>query len=76
MRLMSFAYTPDQLLDGSKTVTRRVGWANLKAGERYVGSKYVPARRKMTPADVVTRIEFRKVLGSERGSPTQTRTAV
>lgn len=138
MRLISFALTPDQLLDGSKTVTRRVGWANLKAGERllavrkamglkkgetpdvlceievvsvrrerldsitpadvlaegfpqwtnqvgefvamfcehmsvavpgdgrYKGDKFIATRRKMRPDDMVTRIEFRKVPGSER----------
>ena len=34
MRRMSFALTVRQLLDGSKTVTRRLGWANLKPGDR------------------------------------------
>jgi len=34
MRRMSFALTERQLLDGSKTVTRRLGWANLKPGDR------------------------------------------
>lgn len=34
MRMMSFALTERQLLDGSKTVTRRTGWVNLRAGER------------------------------------------
>lgn len=33
MRRMSFALTERQLLDGSKTVTRRLGWNNLKAGD-------------------------------------------
>lgn len=33
MRRMSFALTEQQLLDGSKTVTRRLGWAFLKAGD-------------------------------------------
>lgn len=32
MRMMSFALTESQLLDGSKTVTRRVGWCDLKPG--------------------------------------------
>ena len=32
-RNMSFALTLPQLLDGSKTVTRRCGWKNLKAGD-------------------------------------------
>ena len=34
MRMMSFALTERQLMDGSKTVTRRAGWANLQPGER------------------------------------------
>ena len=34
MRMMSFALTERQLMDGSKTVTRRTGWANLRPGER------------------------------------------
>ena len=34
MRNMSFAPTKEQMLDGSKTVTRRTGWKNLKAGDR------------------------------------------
>lgn len=32
MRRMSFALTESQLLDGSKTVTRRLGWAGLAPG--------------------------------------------
>jgi hypothetical protein len=34
MRMMSFALTERQLMDGSKTVTRRTGWQNLKPGTR------------------------------------------
>ena len=34
MRLMSFAMTPDQIRDESKTVTRRFGWWFLKPGDR------------------------------------------
>lgn len=34
MRMMSFALTERQLMDGTKTVTRRTGWANLKSGDR------------------------------------------
>lgn len=33
MRNISFALTTDQFLDGSKTVTRRVGWMKLKPGD-------------------------------------------
>src|SRR5690242_378415 len=34
MRNMSFMLTTQQARDKSKTVTRRLGWANLKVGER------------------------------------------
>lgn len=130
MRMMSFALTERQLLDGSKTVTRRTGWAGLKPGTRLravrkamglkagekvqvlceidvmavtrerldaitpaevlaegfpawtsqVGEfvamfcKHMTVRvdaktvRKMCPSDEVTRIEFRKVPGSERAA--------
>lgn len=33
MRSISFALTERQFLDGSKTVTRRLGWKNLKPGD-------------------------------------------
>lgn len=32
-RNMSFMLTPEQILNKSKTVTRRQGWSNLKAGD-------------------------------------------
>ena len=35
MRNMSFALTTDQFLDGTKTVTRRLGWKFLKPGDRF-----------------------------------------
>jgi hypothetical protein len=34
MRHISFALTTTQFLDGTKTVTRRNGWQNVKAGDR------------------------------------------
>lgn len=33
MKLMSFFLTQEQILSGTKTVTRRLGWKNLKPGE-------------------------------------------
>jgi hypothetical protein len=33
MRNMSFALTAQQIRDGTKNVTRRIGWNNLKIGE-------------------------------------------
>jgi hypothetical protein len=116
MRMMSFALTERQLMDGTKTVTRRTGWQNLRPGERLLavrkamglkaGEKIQPlceievvsAQRihifdvdkndtidegfphlspqefidmfckamRVKSTDLVTRIEFRKVPGSER----------
>ena len=37
MRNMSFALTTPQFLDGTKDVTRRDGWADLKPGDRVCG---------------------------------------
>lgn len=34
MRMISFSLTERQLMDGTKTVTRRTGWANLRHGDR------------------------------------------
>lgn len=34
MRRISFFLTEPQFLDGTKTVTRRLGWKTLKAGDR------------------------------------------
>ena len=34
MRNISFSHTKDQFLTCRKTVTRRLGWHNLKVGER------------------------------------------
>lgn len=37
MRLISFKLTTDQIRQRTKTVTRRVGWRNLKAGDVLMG---------------------------------------
>lgn len=34
MRNMSFALTTDQIMEGTKTVTRRLGWLNLQPGQQ------------------------------------------
>lgn len=54
MRNMSFALTTDQIRDQTKTVTRRRGWLNLKAGDMVLpvkkcmglkpGEKFEPLR--------------------------------
>lgn len=37
MKLMSFSMTTEQFRNRSKTVTRRLGWANLKRGDTFMG---------------------------------------
>lgn len=37
MRRISFSMTERQFMDGSKTVTRRMKWLKLKAGEHLTG---------------------------------------
>lgn len=37
MRNMSFSMTTEAFRDGSKTVTRRLGWADLKPGDILMG---------------------------------------
>lgn len=39
MRNISFSLTEEQFLDDSKDVTRRLGWANLKAGDRLMACR-------------------------------------
>jgi hypothetical protein len=39
MRNISFALTTKQFLDGSKTVTRRLGWRDLRPGDRLMACK-------------------------------------
>lgn len=39
MRNISFSLTEPQFLDGSKTVTRRLGWKFLKPGDRLMGCR-------------------------------------
>lgn len=34
MRNMSFSLTTEQVIDGKKTVTRRLGWLGLKVGQQ------------------------------------------
>jgi hypothetical protein len=60
MRLMSFFLTTAQYLDGSKDVTRRLGWLNLQPGETVMGCKKSQGRRNGEPvvrlgaADIVS----------------------
>ncbi len=55
-RLMSFALTEEKFLDGTKTMTRRLGWWTDKNG-----------RRLLLPGQRIT--GCRKVMGRRRGEP-------
>ncbi len=62
MRLMSFRMTAEQLLDGSKTVTRRLGWEYLKVGERVAAILERNYRKKGRPRrmGIVTAVSVRR----------------
>ncbi|WP_306358958.1 MULTISPECIES: hypothetical protein [unclassified Nocardia] len=45
-RLMAVSLTEAQVRDRSKTVTRRMGWRNLRAGERLTLCRKVMGRRR------------------------------
>ena len=57
MRLMSFALTTAQLLDGTKTVTRRVGWAGLRPGDRLLAVRKAMGLRKGESPEVLAEVE-------------------
>lgn len=46
MRHMSFALTTKQYQEGTKNVTRRLGWAYLKPGEHFMGVDRVMGFKK------------------------------
>lgn len=46
MRNISFALTTPQFLDGTKDVTRRMGWENVKAGDRLIAREKVMGFKK------------------------------
>ena len=46
MKLISFFLTTPQFLDGSKDVTRRLGWKNLKPGDRLMAVRKAQGLKK------------------------------
>ena len=62
MRRMSFALTERQLLDGTKTVTRRMGWRNLKPGDELLAVNKAMGLRKGEKSRVLARIRVVSVL--------------
>jgi hypothetical protein len=62
MRNISFALTTKQFLDGSKTVTRRLGWRTLRAGERLCACKKCMGLRRGAKIERLGEIEILSVI--------------
>jgi hypothetical protein len=63
MKNISFMLTEPQFLDGSKTVTRRVGWRTLKAGAQLKAvrkSQGLKKGEKAHPLGVIEVIDVRR----------------
>lgn len=59
MRNMSFSHTVPQIRDGTKTVTRRVGWGFLKPGDRLMACEKCQGLKK---GETVKRIRVIEVV--------------
>ena len=57
MRRISFSLTERQFCDGSKTVTRRVGWSTLKPGEHLMAVRKAMGLKKGEHQHVLGEIE-------------------
>lgn len=57
MRMMSFALTERQLMDGTKTVTRRTGWKNLEPGARLLAVRKAMGLKAGEKVQVLCEIE-------------------
>lgn len=60
MRRMSFSLTERQYCDGSKDLTRRLGWKNAKPGDRFMGVRKAMGLKKgekqvtLGPSEVIS----------------------
>lgn len=63
MRNMSFALTKPQYLDGSKDVTRRLGWLLLKADDHIMG---VEKAMGLKPGEKIVRLGESVVVSTRR----------
>lgn len=61
MRRMSFSLTERPLLDGTKTVTRRLGWRWLRAGDELIAVRKCMGLRKGEKQEPLARIRVRSV---------------
>lgn len=60
---MSFALTKQQYSDGSKDVTRRLGWLKLKAGDHFMG---VEKGMGLKPGELIVRLGPSLVIATRR----------
>lgn len=70
MRNMSFAMTTPQFLDGSKDVTRRFGWWNVKPGQQLCA---VQKGMGLKPGETIKRLGIIEIV-TARGEPLNTMT--
>lgn len=63
MRNISFALTEQQFIDGSKNVTRRLGWLKLKPGDRLMG---VRKAMGLKPGEQIVRLGEIEVISVRR----------
>ncbi len=61
MRRMSFALTERQLLDGTKTVTRRLGWAFLRPGDELLAVRKCMGLKRGERQHVLAKIRVKYV---------------
>lgn len=63
MRNMSFFLTQPQFIDGSKDVTRRLGWKNLKVGQTFMA---VVKSQGLKPGETIQRLGVCEVVSTRR----------
>lgn len=61
MRRISFSLTERQLMDGTKTVTRRLGWEFLRPGDELVAVRKCMGLRKGERQHVLCQIRVKSV---------------
>lgn len=62
-RLISFSMTEPQFIDGSKDVTRRMGWLHLRAGDRLIAVRKAMGLR---PGEKVHRLGLIEIVHVSR----------
>ena len=63
MRNISFAYTKEQFLNGTKDVTRRTGWKDLKSGQRLMA---VEKSQGLAKGEKIVRLGGIEILSASR----------